>query len=56
MDLTNISKSTPIEPDIEVDGGYAYCVRCGSEVKPDNEICQGCRQEQDWSWFTKYEK
>ena len=28
MNLTNISKSTPIEPEINADGWYAQCIRC----------------------------
>lgn len=53
VDLKNISKSTPIEPDIELDGGYAYCLRCLHEVEPTDNICPECGQCQDWSWFTK---
>ena len=56
MDLSNISKSTPIEPEIELDGGYAYCVRCTNEIYPHNKICPYCHQLQDWSWFGKYKK
>lgn len=53
MDLTNTSKSTPIEPCIELDGGYAYCSRCCCEIKPSDNICPKCGQSQDWSWFRK---
>ena len=53
MDLTNISKDTPIEPEIELDGGYAYCVRCTNELDPHNNICPYCHQFQDWSWLNK---
>ena len=56
MDLSNISKDTPIEPEIELDGGYAYCVRCTNEIDPHNKICPYCHQTQDWSWFGKYTK
>lgn len=34
MDLTNISKLEPFEPDIELDGGFAYCVRYWTENIP----------------------
>ena len=57
MDLSNISKSTPIEPYIECDGGYyAQCKRCWNEIDPHNNICPYCHQIQDWSWFGKYTK
>ena len=56
MDLTNISKLTPIEPEIELDGGYAYCCRCFCEIEPSDNICPKCGQSQDWSWFGKYNK
>ena len=39
MDLTNISKSTPIEPYIECDGGYyALCHRCWTEIEPKDDM------------------
>ena len=38
MDLSNISKNTPIKPEIELDGGYAYCVRCTNEIDPHTNI------------------
>ena len=56
MDLSNISKSTPIKPEIELDGGYAYCVRCTNEIDPHNNICPYCCQLQDWSWLGKTKK
>ena len=56
MDLSNISKDTPIEPEIELDGGYTYCIRCTNEIDPHNKICPYCHQTQDWSWFGKYTK
>lgn len=56
MDLTNISKSTPIEPEIELDGGYAYCVCCFTEIYPKDNICPKCSQSQDWSWFWRNKK
>lgn len=54
MNLTNLSKSEPIEPDIELDGGYAYCVRCLTEIVPTVNECPKCHQKQDWSWLGKY--
>lgn len=54
MDLSNIPLSQPIEPEIEVDGGYAYCKRCYNEIEPHNNICFNCSQTQDWSWLKKY--
>lgn len=56
MDLSNISKDTPIEPEIELDGGFAYCSRCCNEVKPTDKICPKCEQSQDWSWYEKGNK
>ena len=56
MDLSNISKDTPIEPEIELDGGYAYCIRCWHEITPKDSICPKCKQAQDWSWFGKKKK
>ena len=57
MNLENISKSTPIEPYIECDGGYyAMCHRCWHEITPTDNICPKCNQAQDWSWFGKSNK
>lgn len=56
MDLSNISKLTLIEPEIELEGGYAYCCRCFCEIEPSDNICPKCGQSQDWSWFGKYNK
>lgn len=56
MDLSNISKDTPIEPEIELDGGYAYCLRCFCEIEPSDNKCPKCGQTQYWSWFGKYTK
>ena len=53
MNLVNISKSTPIEPEINADGWYAQCVRCWHEITPKDSICPKCKQTQDWSWFGK---
>lgn len=53
-DLTNIDKSTPIEPYIDCDGGYfARCHRCWHEIDPHNNICPYCHQMQDWTWLNK---
>ena len=51
MDLTNISKLTPIMPYIECDGWYAQCHRCWMEIYPENDICPNRKQHQDWSWL-----
>ena len=56
MNLTNISKSTPIEPEINADGWYAQCIRCWHEIAPTDKICTKCKQAQDWSWFGKTKK
>ena len=56
MNLVNISKSTPIEPEINADGWYAQCVRCWHEIIPTDNICTKCKQVQDWSWFGKTKK
>ena len=56
MDFTNISILTPIKPEIELDGGYAYCTRCTTEIFPNNNKCLECGQIQDWSWFGKTKK
>lgn len=53
MDLTGISKTTPISPEVECDGWYAYCVRCTTEIEPTDNVCPHCNQAQDWSWFNK---
>lgn len=49
MDLSNISKLTPVEPEIELDGGYAYCCCCFCKIEPSDNICPKCGQSQDWS-------
>lgn len=56
MNLANISKSTPIEPEINADGWYAQCHRCWHEITPKDNICPKCNQAQDWSWFGKSNK
>lgn len=56
MNLTNIPLTTPIRPEIELDGGYAYCQRCIAEIEPTDTICPHCNQAQDWSWFGKHKK
>ena len=54
--LQNIPLTQPIEPMVEADGWYAYCVRCENELDPHNGICPYCHQLQDWSWLGKYKK
>ena len=49
--LTNILKSTPLEPHMHTDGWYTTCVRCHEEITPEHDICPHCNQVQDWSWF-----
>ena len=56
MDLSNIPLTKPIEPEIELDGGYAICVRCKTEITPINIICPICHQIQDWSWLKNKEE
>ena len=46
-------KQTPIEPEVELDGGYTYCPICYKEVKPKQPVCCNCNQLLDWSWFRK---
>ena len=55
-DLTNIPLTEPVEQIIEVDGGFACCMRCRNEITPKDSICPRCKQVQDWSWFGKYKK
>ncbi len=55
MNLKNISKLTPIEPGIECDGWYTYCVRCLEEIEPLTNVCPNCGQTQDWSWLERKE-
>ncbi len=47
----SISKDQPLEPTIELDGGYAVCSSCGQEIEPHTDICPNCKQKQDWSWL-----
>lgn len=49
--LKNIKLNEPIEPEIELDGGYAYCVRCFCELDKWQSPCPRCKQIQDWSWL-----
>ena len=37
-------KQTPIEPEVELDGGYTYCPICYKEVKPKQPVCCNCNQ------------
>lgn len=43
------SLNIPLSPYIELDGGYAVCNNCHSELEPWQEKCK-CGQVQDWSW------
>ena len=51
MTTTNISSNTPLEPYIELDGGYARCSSCWNEIAPNDSVCPHCKQIQDWSWL-----
>ena len=51
MDLKNISKLTPIHPEIVCDGWYAQCRRCWEEITPSDKVCTKCVQTQDWFWL-----
>ena len=53
MTTTNISINTPVEPYIELDGGYARCSVCWNEITPNDSVCPHCKQIQDWSWLKK---
>ncbi len=46
-----VSISTPIQPEIELDGGFAYCARCYKELDCYTTPCPKCNQIQDWSWM-----
>lgn len=55
--MNKLNKNTPIEPQIEADGWYAYCPICyHSDLEPDNIItkCPNCNQLIDWSWMKKF--
>ncbi|MCJ7965672.1 hypothetical protein MT487_01120 [Lachnospiraceae bacterium NSJ-171] len=45
--------STPLEPYIEIDGGYAMCERCRAEITSKDAICPNCGQLIYWSWLNK---
>ena len=47
----------PIEPYIELDGGYACCPNDHEEVQPMaiQTRCNKCGQLIDWSWMKKFE-
>lgn len=47
------TKQKPIEPEVELDGGYCYCPTCYKEVYPKQHCCSNCNQLLDWSWFRK---
>ena len=55
--MKNFNKNIPIEPEIEVDGRYAYCPNCFERyLEPNNIItsCPKCNQLIDWSWMDKF--
>jgi len=51
LNLSNISKSESLVPEINEDGWYAQCARCLKEITPSNIFCPNCNQKQDWSWL-----
>lgn len=53
--MNNIDKSIPVEPQIEVDGWYAYCPICLCiDLIPEKDVsCPMCNQILDWNWYTK---
>lgn len=53
--LENIKLIKPLEPEIELDGGYVYCQRCYTELDRWQYKCRHCGQLQDWTWLTKWE-
>ena len=55
-DLTNIPLTQPIEPIVQIDGGFCRCGNCHCEITPKDSVCPRCKQLQDWSWFGKYKK
>lgn len=56
IDILQISKSQPVEPEINPDGWYCQCIRCFTEVTPTDIVCPTCNQALDWSWFGKQRK
>ena len=46
----------PIEPEIDVDGKYAYCTKCFCELNKEQTPCPECGQSQDWSWLKDSER
>lgn len=47
-----MDKNKPIEPYIEIDGGYACCPNDYTEIFP-YQNCPKCGQSIDWEWFKK---
>ena len=46
-----------LQPLIELDGGYAYCPKCGQkDLEPTEKItkCPNCNQLIDWSWMDRF--
>lgn len=42
-----------IQPEVESDGSYCYCSRCGYYrlVPVQHANCPKCKIELDWDWF-----
>lgn len=54
-----IDKDVPIQPEIEIDGMYAYCPICEYfDLHPTDVIttCPSCNQLIDWSWMRKFKE
>lgn len=49
----NIPITQPIQPEIELDDGYAYCKKCYRELECYQTPCPKCGQVIDWSWMKK---
>ena len=57
MDQDKLGKLIPIEPEIELDGGYAYCPKCyQTDLEPIAiiTICPKCGQLIRWDWMDKF--
>ena len=47
-------KTERIEPEVESDGQYCYCPKCGYyELFPVQTNCPKCKVTLDWDWLEK---
>lgn len=48
-----MNNQNKIEPEVESDGAYCYCPRCGyHRLMPVQQThCPKCKIELDWDWF-----